>query len=468
MDTVFALTFFGLYLILFGITVKILKKLSAKEDGSAEAAARTAVAELKQDLLATVTAMNAANAEGVEKLGNALSANQKSAAEAQVAQITQLQQSINAQTEALRKTVTELLAQMQQGLGGQFEQFRKSTMDQLTAMMNTVQQLQKTNEQKLGEIRETVAGGMKELQEENGKKLDEIKGTVDEKLQSTLEKRISESFKTVSEQLNKVYAGLGEMQNLASDVGGLKKVLSGVKTRGILGEIRLGAILEEILPPEQYETNVATVPGSAERVEFAIRLPGAENGTVYLPVDSKFPGERYQQLVDALESGDKAAIELAYKELEKVLDSEAKDIHTKYISVPYTTGFAIMFLPFEGLYAEVVNRGLIEKFQQKYQVNVAGPSTMAAYLNSLQMGFRTLAIQKRSNEVWQVLGAVKSEFDKFDVLLKKMQGHLTQTAKDLDELAGVRSRAIVRKLKDVQIIDSGEDSLPELPGETDA
>lgn len=244
------------------------------------------------------------------------------------------------------------------------------------------------------------------------------------------------------------------MQTLANDVGGLKKVLSGVKTRGILGEIQLGAILEEILAPEQYETNVATVPGSTERVEFAVRLPGSDGKAVYLPIDSKFPGDRYAQLLDAQEQGDKAAVDAAYKALEQVIKSEAKNIRDKYINVPNTTSFGIMFLPFEGLYAEVVNRGLVETLQRNYQVNITGPSTMAAYLNSLQMGFRTLAIQKRSNEVWEVLGAVKTEFDKFDKLLEKMQSHLLQTTKDLELLAGTRSRAIRRKLREVEALDS--------------
>jgi DNA recombination protein RmuC len=236
---------------------------------------------------------------------------------------------------------------------------------------------------------------------------------VDEQLQDTLQKRINESFKAVNEQLEQVYKGLGEMQNLASDVGGLKQVLSGVKTRGILGEIQLGAILEEILAPEQYATNINTIPGSTQRVEYAVRMPGVDGGTVWLPIDSKFPGDTYAHLQDAYASGDTEAVAAARRALETVLRAEAKDIRTKYVEPPYTTNFGILFLPFEGLYAEVVNAGMLEVLQREYQVNVAGPSTMAALLNSLQMGFKTLAIQKRSSEVWQVLGAVKTEFEKF-------------------------------------------------------
>ena len=313
--------------------------------------------------------------------------------------------------------------------------------------------LEASNTQKLEELRAALAKDMSSLRAENAQKLDEIRHTVDEQLQDALQKRVSESFKAVNEQLEQVYKGLGEMQNLAADVGGLKQVLSGVKTRGILGELLLGAILEEILAPEQYETNVATIPGSTQRVEYAIKMPGVDGSTVWLPIDSKFPGDTYAHLQDAQASGDAQAVENARHALELVLRSEAKDIHEKYVEPPYTTTFGILFLPFEGLYAEVVNAGLLEVLQRDYQVNVAGPSTMAALLNSLQMGFKTLAIQKRSGEVWQLLGAVKTEFDKFGQGLSKMQQRLRQTDEELDQLIGVRSRAISRKLRSVQSLD---------------
>ena len=329
---------------------------------------------------------------------------------------------------------------------------------------------QRILERQMEQLRRTMDENMKALQAENTRKLDEIRHTVDEQLQDALQKRVTESFKAVNQQLEQVYKGLGEMQSLAADVGGLKQVLSGVKTRGILGEIQLGAILEEILAPEQYDTNVATIPGSTQRVEYAIRMPGADGGSVWLPIDSKFPGDTYAHLQDAYASGDAQAVEDARHALELVLRSEARDIREKYVEPPYTTAFGILFLPFEGLYAEVVNAGLLEVLQRDYQVNVAGPSTMAALLNSLQMGFKTLAIQKRSGEVWQLLGAVKTEFDKFGQGLAKMQQRLRQTDEELDQLIGVRSRAISRKLRSVQSLDEASasalleiDDMNELP-----
>lgn len=310
-------------------------------------------------------------------------------------------------------------------------------------------------ENRMEGVRGAVAQGLKDLRDDNNRKLDEIRGTVDEKLQDTLQKRISESFRSVSAQLEQVYKGLGEMQTLAADVGSLKQVLSGVKTRGILGEVQLGAILQEMLAPGQYAENVATVPGSANRVEYAIKMPG-QGGTVWLPIDAKFPGDSYAHLLEAQNSGDAAAVAAARRQLNLVLRQEARDIRDKYIEVPYTTGFGILFLPVEGLYAEAVSHGVTEILQRDYQITVAGPSTMAALLNALQMGFRTLAIQKRSNEVWTVLGAVKTEFEKFGAGLQQMQRHLNQTGSDLEDLIGVRSRAIARKLESVQQLEPDE------------
>ena len=349
---------------------------------------------------------------------------------------------IRSVSETLQTSVQSMSTTLAQGQSGQQQ-----------ILTQRLQSLEAANTQKLEELRKTLAENMTALQAENAKKLDEIRHTVDEQLQDALQKRVTESFKAVNDQLEQVYKGLGEMQNLAADVGGLKQVLSGVKTRGILGEIQLGAILEEILAPEQYETNVATIPGSTQRVEYAIKMPGADGGTVWLPIDSKFPGDTYAHLQDAQASGDAQAVENARHALELVLRSEAKDIREKYVEPPYTTPFGILVLPFEGLYAEVVNAGLLEVLQRDYQVNIAGPSTMAALLNSLQMGFKTLAIQKRSGEVWQLLGAVKTEFDKFGQGLSKMQQRLRQTDEELDNLIGVRSRAISRKLRSVQSLD---------------
>lgn len=409
--------------------------------------------QMKQDITASVHALGEGNLNALGQLSQMLQASQQQAADAQARQLDASERKMRTQQLQLQETVNTQIRQLQESLAAQMEQFRQNSAEQMKQMELRMKTLETTSETRLEAIRQSMSDNMASMRVENSKKLDEIRGTVDEKLQTTLEKRIAESFKSVSDQLEQVYKGLGEMQNLASDVGGLKKVLSGVKTRGILGEIQLGAILEEILTPEQYDTNVATIPGSKERVEFAVRLPGQDGNIIYLPIDSKFPGDRYIQLQNAQESGDKAAIEAAYKALETVIRSEAKDIRTKYVEPPHTTNFAIMFLPFEGLYAEVVNRGLLEKLQRDYQVNIAGPSTMAALLNSLQMGFRTLAIQKRSNEVWELLSAVKTEFGKFEEVLTKMQGHLTQTSKDLDMLMGTRTRAINRKLRSVQSLE---------------
>lgn len=305
------------------------------------------------------------------------------------------------------------------------------------------------NEQKLENIRNTVEKKLSEINEDNNKQLEQMRHTVDEKLQSTLEERIGQSFKLVSERLEAVYKGLGEMQTLAAGVGDLKKVLSNVKTRGILGEVQLGAILEQILSPEQYEENVRTKHAGNDRVEFAVKLPGDGDNTVWLPIDAKFPADAYSKLMDAYDTGNAQFIDEAARLLERTLKSEAKDIRDKYIEPPYTTDFAIMFLPFEGLYAEVVRRGLLETLQRDYKVNIAGPTTMAALLNSLQMGFKTLAIQKHSSQVWEVLGAVKTEFNKFGDVLEATQNRISQANAELDKLIGTRTRSIMRKLKDV-------------------
>ncbi len=324
---------------------------------------------------------------------------------------------------------------------------------QLQQMENRLKTFSMENEQKLENIRSTVEKKLTYMQEDNNKQLENIRTTVDEKLQNTLENKLNKSFETVSKQLQQVYKGLGEMQNLAVGVGDLKKVLSNVKTRGILGEIQLSAILKEILSPEQYEENVATKKGSRNVVEFAIKLPADDDNFVYLPIDSKFPGDTYAKLVDAMNNGNKEEIEVCSKNLLRTIKSEAKDIHDKYISPPNTTEFAIMFLPFEGLYAEVVNRGMVEVLQREYKVNVAGPSTMGALLNSLQLGFKTLAVQKRSAEVWQILNDVKREFDTFADVLEKTQTKLNQANTELDKLVGVRTRKIQSQLSKVQKLE---------------
>lgn len=289
---------------------------------------------------------------------------------------------------------------------------------------------------------------------ENQKQLDQIRETVDEKLQRTLEDRISRSFQIVSDRLEQVHKGLGEMQSLATGVGDLKKVLSNVKTRGILGEIQLGAILEEILSPEQYEENIRTKSSGSERVEFAVKMPGDNTRDVYLPVDAKFPADAYIKLVDAYDTADKLLVETAKKNLAAAIKKAAKDIRDKYVEPPYTTDFAVMFLPFEGLYAEVVRMGMVEELQRDFKVNIAGPTTMAALLNSLQMGFKTVAIQKHTSDVWNILAATKTEFEKFESVIEKTQQRINQANEELDRLVGVRTRSINRTLKEITTLNS--------------
>lgn len=373
---------------------------------------------------------------------------------------------INDNMQQTLRTVNEMQMQTaQQGAQLQSEriaQLQSAVNAQLGLVQQTMKDTLQTNEQKLELIRRTMEQQLQNLQEQNTKKLDEMRRVVDEKLQKTLDDKLRQSFSMVSERLEQVYKGLGEMQTLASGVGDLKRVLTNVKTRGILGEIQLGAILEQILSPEQYKENIATVKGSSERVEYAVLLPGDGNIPVYLPIDAKFPMEDYRALMQAHDAADTAAAEAAGKALENKIKSFARDIHTKYVHAPETTDFGIMFLPVEGLYAEVVQRGMIEKLQVDYKVIVAGPTTMAALLNSLQMGFKTLAIQKRSGEVWQVLGSVKSEFDTFGKVLEQAQNRITQANDELEKLIGVRTRQIQRKLKDVTALPAEQQGL--LPG----
>ena len=298
-------------------------------------------------------------------------------------------------------------------------------------------------EQRLENIRISMEKKVSNMTEENNRQLAEMRNTVDEKLQKTLEERIGRSFRQVSESLQQVTRGLGEMQNLAAGVGDLKKVLSNVKTRGIVGEIQLGAILQQILSPEQYEENIA-VKGGSERVEYAVKFPGEGDRPVYLPIDSKFPGDAYLNLQDAYDTGDRQLINAVIK--------AAKDIRSKYIQPPQTTEFAILFLPFEGLYAEVLRLGIVESLQRDYRINIAGPTTMAAMLNSFQMGFKSIALQRRSGEVWVTVAKVRTEFEKFGNVLVKTQTKMEQAQKDLETLVGVRTRGIQRALKNVSVL----------------
>jgi DNA recombination protein RmuC len=409
------------------LVILVVLILSARKDGSSE---------LRMEIGNSLTSF-----------GKTISDNQRTASEAQDKRLSAMEQNNALDFERLRKSQEDRIHSLEQSNAQNLELLRRSQEERIRS-------LEQSNEEKLEAIRQTVERRLFAMQTENAEKLEKMQKIVDEKLEKTLETRITESFKVVSTQLEQVYKGLGEMQTVAAGVTDLKKVLSNVKTRGILGEAQLSAILSEILAPEQYDVDVATKPDSRDRVEFAIRLPGDGETPVHLPIDAKFPGETFAQLQDAYESGDAARVADAAKMLEIRLKAEAKDIRDKYIDPPHTTDFGILFLPFEGLYAEAVNRGFIEELQRTYRINVTGPSTMAAFLNSLQMGFKTLAIQKRSSEVWQVLGAVKTEFEKFGDILDRSQQKLRQVNDDLDTLIGTRTRAINRKLKDVEKLDS--------------
>ena len=360
-----------------------------------------------------------------------------------------------------REEQAQALDRLAKTLSVQVGQLGTLQGQQLEAFAAQLARLTQSNEQRFEQLRQSVEARLGAMQNDNANKLEEMRKTVDEKLHATLEQRLGDSFKLVSERLELVHKGLGEMQTLAAGVGDLKKVLTNVKTRGTWGEVQLEALLDQVLTAEQYEKNVITRPGSNERVEFAIRLPGGEMGgndkkPVWLPIDAKFPMEDYQRLIEAQERAEPVAVELAAKALEQRLRLEAKTIREKYVEPPFTTDFAILYLPTEGLYAEALRRsGLADSLQRDYRISIAGPTTLAALLNSLQMGFRTLAIEKRSSEVWGVLGAIKTEFGKFGEALDATRKKLEQATKSI-ESAGVRTRQIERKLKGVEALPAAE------------
>lgn len=346
----------------------------------------------------------------------------------------------------------ESLARESAQMGLRVDGLRRDTADRLDKNRDAV-------DARLGEIRATVERQLEAIRQDNAIQLDRMRQTVDEKLSRTLNDRLSTSFREVSKQLEAVYTGLGDMRSIAAGVGDLKRVLSNVKTRGILGEVQLGAILADILTPEQYAQNVATKPGSADRVEFAVKLPQEGAEPIWLPIDSKFPGDAYEHLRDAVEAGDAAAVESARRVLEQRIKVEAKDISSKYLSVPATTNFAILFLPFEGLYAEVVDRpGLIETLQRDYQVSVAGPSTMAVILNSLQMSYQTFAFQKRADEIQRVLAAVKAEFPKYQAELRRALKQIETAGKTVDGIINTRTNVIERKLRSVTAMEDQDEA----------
>jgi len=369
------------------------------------------------------------------------------------------------QTRAGREELAETLARLSTGMLAQLTAMGTTHHDQFTSFAGQIARLTAAGEERMQNLQQAVEARLVTLQTENAQKLDEMRKIVDEKLQSTLEKRLGESFRQVSDRLEQVHRGLGEMQVLASGVGDLKKVLTNVKTRGTWGEVQLGNVLEQILSPAQYARNVAPIPGSGDRVEFVIRLPGRrdDDQEVLLPIDAKFPVEDYLRIAEAHDAGDLQAIEVAGGQLETRIRNSARDIAQKYISPPHTTDFGIMYLPTEGLYAEVIRRtGLVESLQRDHKVVVTGPTTLTALLNSLQMGFRTLAIEKRSSEVWTVLGAVKTEFEKFGGVLEKVKKKL-QEASNVVDGASVRSRAVQRSLRNVQALPAQDPAIAALP-----
>ncbi len=381
--------------------------------------------------------------------------------------LDEIKNSFSVNTDFLTKSIIEIqkanndailqnIKTFQENLSGNSQAMEKRILDFSKQLDERMQNMSKMQEEKLENLRISNERHLKNLQEDNNRQLDKMRETVDEKLSKTINERFEQSFKVLSNQLESVYKSLGEMQNIATDVGSLTKMLSNVKTTGIFGEIQLGAIFDQLLTKDQYETNFVTGDGN-EPVEFAIKLPGQNEGEyVYLPVDSKFPYTIFNELQNAYEQNDFENVKLKKEQLKLKIKSMAKDINTKYICPPKSTNFAIMFLPVEGLYSEVAKMGLLQELQTTYNVTIAGPTTMSALLNSLQMGFKTLAIQKKSGEVWKILGAVRTEFEKFSSIVEKIRGQFEKTSKDFDSLVGTRTRLIASKLRSVERLDSSE------------
>lgn len=411
--------------------------------------------ELQNELRANRTELSNALTGGMERMGGSLKESQKEAFAHQDERLVELIKTQNQIFGMQDKRLADMQAGLTALLSEKMDSIGGSVSGKLSEIDKQFKELREQNRREQEDLRRILEERLQVMQTQNAQQLEQMRATVDEKLQKTLDERISQSFKMVNERLAEVYKGLGEMQTLAGSVGDLKKVISGVKTRGILGELQLGAIMEEMLSPEQYEVNIPTKRGSANRVEYAIKLPG-DDAPVYLPIDAKFPADAYTHLLDAYELGDPDKVKEAGNVFEQRIKAFAKDIRDKYVDPPGTTPFGIMFLPFEGLYAEVVRRGLVDILQRQYQISVAGPTTFSALLNSLQMGFRTLAIQKRSGEVWEVLSAVKTEFATFGKVLAKAQERIEQTSKELDTLVGVRTRKINSKLRSVSELPSAE------------
>lgn len=424
--------------VLFILSVALLRRDAARR--TAEALAAQAAAESRQQLQASLEALDT-------RLKSLFEAGERS-------------------ERSLREEQRSSRSELAESLGRRFDGFEQRLGQALERLDRAMLALREQQAAEAARSREALEERMAAIQHSNETRLEQMRATVDEKLQATLETRLGESFKLVSERLEQVHAGLGEMRTLATGVGDLKRVLGNVKTRGVFGEVQLDAILGELLTVEQYAANVATRPGSAERVEFAVKLPGPDDVPVWLPIDAKFPREDYERLLDAQDRADAEAAAAAGLALEQRIRQEAKKITEKYVAPPHSTDFAVLFLPTEGLYAEVLRRpGLFEAIQREHRVVIAGPTTLSALLNSLRMGFRTFAIEKRSSEVWQVLGAVRTEFGKFGEVLAKTKKKLDEASNVIDS-AGVRSRAIERKLRDVEALDA--DTTRRLLGEPGA
>ncbi|WP_415914393.1 DNA recombination protein RmuC [Paraburkholderia sp. J67] len=449
-------------------TLDALDQLSDRLSGASETQARAAERierELRNEIARTAQASRSEFGGGFAQVQQALAAHLTSIATVQNGQLDSFAQQLAKLTESNAQQL-DAVRQSQQVQAQQARDEQGAALRHFgTLLGQQVAQLIEANDRRLSEVRATLEQRLKDIEANNAAKLEEMRRTVDEKLHATLEQRLGESFKLVSDRLEQVHRGLGEMQTLAAGVGDLKKVLTNVKTRGTWGEVQLEALLEQMLTPEQFAKNVATVPGSSERVEFAIRLPGrgitagqagGADAPVWLPVDAKFPREDYERLIDAQERADLAGIEEAGRALEARVRAEARTIAEKYVAPPHTTDFALLFLPTEGLYAEILRRpGLTDLLQRDYRVSITGPTTLTALLNSLQMGFRTLAIEKRSSEVWQVLGAVKTEFGKFGDVLARTKSQLETVTRSI-EAAEVRTRVMNRKLRDVEALPGEE------------
>lgn len=389
---------------------------------------------------------------------NTFSRNLKNVEDALRAEFAGNREEYNKSAQEARKELAQNMKSFEEANAQNNRAIRDLLRDQFTDLTLRQKEINSSSKEHIQEVRQTIEKQLKSIREDNEKQLNEMRKTVDEKLQNTLEKRLGESFKQVSDRLEQVHKGLGEMQNIATGVGDLKRVLSNVKTRGVMGEYQLENILEQLLTPDQYAKNVPTKKGSRAHVEFAVKLPGkSSDSVVWMPVDSKFPIENYQLLLDAYDEGDKSKVEGYQKSLMKSIEVFAADINAKYIDPPNTTDFAIMFIPIEGLYAEVLRHpGVFENLQRKYRVTVTGPTTLSALLNSLQMGFRTLAVQKRSSEVWKILEAVKAEFEKFAEHLDKVDKQLNTASKSLNDLRHTRTNVMSRKLKDINVLENEE------------